>query len=191
MKTWFVYQHVCPNDKVYVGITCRKDPKYRWENGTGYSKCTYFNNAINKYGWNNIKHEILLEGIQKSEAVYAEKYLIKWYKIHNKSYNLTDGGDGISGIKLSEEHKRRISEANKGLNLGRVRSEKTKQLLAAIFSKPIIQIDSVTLETIAEFDSIKNAAISIGHPGKENNIAHSLHGRNLKAFGYIWKFKNQ
>ena len=189
MKKWFVYKHTCPNGKVYIGITCKKRLNDRWEKGTGYAKCTYFNHAIKKYGWNNIKHEVLLEDIDKNHAVYAEKYLIRWYKMHNICYNLTDGGDGVSGMKMSEETKLKISKANKGKNVGKIRSDDTKKLLSKIFSKPVLQLDRNTLEVISEHPSIKQAAINIGHENHENNIAHVLHGRKLTAFGYKWKFK--
>lgn len=119
---WAVYTHTSPSGKVYVGIS--SDIKKRWSNNGRYY-CTYdsiFKNAIVKYGWDNIKHEIILEKVSKSEANYAEKYLIKWYKLHNISYNITDGGEGTSGRILSEETKRKISDAHKGMTL----SEETK-----------------------------------------------------------------
>lgn len=188
-KTWFVYKHTCPNGKVYVGITCKKKLNYRWENGTGYLKCTYFNHAIKKYGWDNIKHEVILENVSKEEAVYTEKYLIRWYKIHKISYNLTDGGDGVTGVKCSEETKAKLSKANKGRKLNTVRSPELRQHLAEVFSKPILQLNKITLEVIAEHPSIKQAAINLGHEGKETNIAHVLHNRHSTAFGYSWKFK--
>lgn len=189
MKKWFVYKHTCPNGKVYVGITSKKRLNDRWEKGVGYTGCTYFYHAIKKYGWDNIKHEVILQGIDKEHAVYTEKYLIKWYKIHNICYNITDGGDGTFGKKTSEETKLKIGKANLGKNVGKIRSEDTKKLLARIFSKPILQLDRYTLEIIFEHPSIKQAAINLGHDGHENNIAHVLHGRTPTAFGYKWKFK--
>jgi group I intron endonuclease len=188
--SWFVYEHICPSGKVYVGITCKKRLNDRWEKGTGYKNCTYFNHAIKKYGWDNIEHKVVLEGVSKEEAVYTEKYLIRWYKIHNLSYNLTDGGDGISGKVHSLETRLKIGRSNRGKNVGKVRSQETKNLLSKIFSKPILQIDLLTGNIIAEHPSIKQAAINIGHPSKENNIRNNLHGRNSKAFGFIWRFKN-
>ena len=58
-KTWSVYVHVFPNGKRYVGITGRP-VKERWKNGSGYHG-QVVENAIKKYGWDNIKHEILHE----------------------------------------------------------------------------------------------------------------------------------
>ena len=66
-------------------------------------------NAINKYGWNNIKHIILFEGLTQEEACDKEVELIAKYKTNiyrygnAYGYNMTDGGDGTVGHKLSEE----------------------------------------------------------------------------------------
>lgn len=36
-RCYYVYKHIFPNGKVYIGITCKK-PIYRWNNGNGYKK---------------------------------------------------------------------------------------------------------------------------------------------------------
>lgn len=125
---WCVYRHISPSGKVYIGITSQK-PELRWNEGKNYKSCTYFYNAILKYGWNNIRHEIILSDISKEQAIYTEKYLIKWYKLHNVSYNLTDGGEGSLGLILSEEAKYKISIARQGKpspNKGKHISEETR-----------------------------------------------------------------
>lgn len=98
---YLVYRHTSPSGKVYIGITSQKASK-RWQNGKGYTKNNqpYFNAAIKKYGWDNFKHEIILEHISELEAKYTERYLIKWYKLHNISYNITDGGEGMLGHRV-------------------------------------------------------------------------------------------
>lgn len=118
-RNYYIYSHTSPSGKIYIGQTV--NIKRRWgskgqhymdkkKNGE-YIQRT-FARAIAKYGWDNFTHEILLEGISKSEADYAEKYLIKWYKLHKKSYNITDGGEGCCGIKnpMSEERRKAQSE---------------------------------------------------------------------------------
>ena len=55
MGEYSVYMHTTPSGKRYIGITCQ-DPKIRWGNGYNYKKQPYFSNAINEFGWNNIKH---------------------------------------------------------------------------------------------------------------------------------------
>ena len=62
MRKYKVYKHTFPNGKIYIGITSKKNVKRRWGNGgSGYKDQTYMRNAINKYGWENVKHEILYE----------------------------------------------------------------------------------------------------------------------------------
>ena len=77
--------------------------KYLDKNKKGQYVHRYFAHALLKYGWENFEHKVILEGISKSEADYAEKYLIRWYKIHGLSYNITDGGEGSLGLKFSKE----------------------------------------------------------------------------------------
>lgn len=102
-KRYCVYRHTSPSGKVYIGITSMK-PNERWRNGKGYILGrSIFAEAIKKYGWNNIKHEILLEGLDESNAYYAERYLVRWYKLHHMSYNITDGGE-IGGSLVGKEH---------------------------------------------------------------------------------------
>lgn len=111
MKTWIVYVHIFPNGKKYFGITSKK-PNQRWENGEGYKRegsnlAVY--NAIKKYGWNNIQHIILHEGLTKEEACakeieYIAKYKTNAHKYETEyGYNLTDGGEGATGHKVPQE----------------------------------------------------------------------------------------
>lgn len=108
-----VYKHTSPNGKVYIGITGR-NPIRRWGGGSNYSKNEHFYRAILKYGWNNIKHEILYSDLSKEEAEQKETELIAHYKSNNPEfgYNITSGG-GCFG-KHSDETKRKISNALKG-----------------------------------------------------------------------------
>lgn len=132
--SYTVYKHTSPVSKVYIGIT-KMNPIRRWANGLGYKNCTHFFNAILKYGWNNIKHEILFTGLTQEEAEYKERELIKKYNSNNPNfgYNIQLGGyRNNNGIKrtpqqiqhyiegakkrpkrahLSKEHRRNISKS--------------------------------------------------------------------------------
>lgn len=119
IKTYFIYQHISPSGKVYVGQTINirsrwgtNGEHYRTKKEDGSYIQPSFARAIDKYGWKNFKHEILLEGISKSHADYAERYLIRWYQMHNQSYNIAAGGEGCDTPRppLSEEQRRKISE---------------------------------------------------------------------------------
>lgn len=126
-----VYKHTSPSGKVYIGIT-GIDPVKRWKQGYSHNK--YFTMAIKKYGWSNIKSEILASNLSKEDACEMEILLIKHFRSNNKNfgYNISIGGEsGRLGVvvseeskekmrkakigkKLSEEHKRKISESGKG-----------------------------------------------------------------------------
>ena len=65
MNNYTVYKHILPNNKIYIGITS-KEPFLRWK--WGYRHNSYFLNAIKKYGWQNIKHEILFINLTKRRS---------------------------------------------------------------------------------------------------------------------------
>ena len=108
-----VYKHTSPNGKVYIGITSRK-PEQRWSNGSGYAKNKHFTHAINKYGWENIKHEILFSDLTKEEACQMEIELIVKFKSNDRryGYNFGTGGEhGATGSKWSEETRKNHMDA--------------------------------------------------------------------------------
>lgn len=128
-KNYTVYKHTTPNGKVYIGITSKK-PEKRWENGHGYKGNKYFYRAIQKYGWENFKHEIIADGLTKEQACNMEIELIAKYDATNPKhgYNHAIGGEAnipsketrqllavkCSGWKHTDEARRKISEAGKG-----------------------------------------------------------------------------
>lgn len=115
---YIVYKHTSPSNKVYIGITS-KTTQQRWgRNGIGYKNCPYFWRAIQKYGWDNIEHEILYEGLSEEEACEMEVKLIAEYKATNPEcgYNdLVGGTSGKHGRPYTEEQLRKMSESTKKL----------------------------------------------------------------------------
>ncbi|GEM_PF-2405768 len=110
-----VYKHTAPNGKVYIGITC-KTTTARWNNGNGYKKNTHFFNAIQKYGWEHIQHEVLYTGLTKEEAEQKEIELIAEYKSNDEKYgyNKSTGGEcGATGCHRSRETRAKMSKAKK------------------------------------------------------------------------------
>ena len=152
-KQYTVYKHTAPNGKIYIGITSQK-PNKRWQSGNGYKHNKYIFRAIQKYGWNNIKHEILAEQLSVEEAEKMEKQLIIEYKTTNPLYgfNILEGGDARQGLcgelnpmfgvhlcgesnpmygkHRTEETKKKISESKKGAKL----TEEHKKILSERFS---------------------------------------------------------
>ena len=119
-KTFTVYCHTNKiNGKKYIGITSKK-PKYRWNDGKGYSTQIVFARAIEKYGWENFDHTILETNITTlEEANKKEKYYISLYHTwlgdeNCHGYNKTPGGDSRLGKAYSEDGKLKLSAARKG-----------------------------------------------------------------------------
>lgn len=88
------------NNKVYIGITKVGLEQRARKDGNHYAGSPYFYSAIQKYGWDNFKHEILLDNLTEKEVKEQEKYFIDKYKSNDREYgyNLTEGGDGVSGL---------------------------------------------------------------------------------------------
>lgn len=121
------------NGKIYIGKTILPIEKRLKRHFYLAAKKVnrYLYDAINKYGKVNFIIE-LIEECEYDLANEREIYYIDSYKSNNKEfgYNMTIGGDGgrmpeeslkkmilkKTGMKLSEEHKLKISKANKGRN---------------------------------------------------------------------------
>lgn len=132
MKNYIVYKHTCPNEKVYIGITCDRD--HRWKYGSGYGRQLFYR-AIQKYGWDNIKHEILFTGLTREEACQKEIELIAQYKSNQCEfgYNRTAGGEGFLGCEpwnkgghIYEETKDKL----RAINIGKKHSKAAREKMS-------------------------------------------------------------
>lgn len=95
---WALYCHINKkNNKKYFGIT-GQSVKSRWANGKGYKNCTKFQRAIDKYGWDNFKHEILYEKLSKEDAEKLEIYYINKNNSIKNGYNISYGGGLNFGV---------------------------------------------------------------------------------------------
>lgn len=163
---------VIPNGKKYIGITS-KDVRRRWgSHGNGYTKSQYFARAIAKYGWDNIKHEILFTGLSKEEAEAKEIELIAQYDLtnHSKGYNIAKGGGGTIGVKASEETRRRLSISHKN-------------------GKKPTAIPVVCLELNEVYTSIGEAAEKTGC--SKTGIRRCLSGHNSQTSGLHFDYARE
>lgn len=95
------------------------------KNGYRYKGCTLFYNAIQKYGFDNFKHEILFDKLTQEEANEKEIELIREYRSNERAfgYNLQDGGCNGSP---TEETRKKMSE----WQIGKIFSDETKQKIS-------------------------------------------------------------
>ena len=198
-KLFKVYKHTFPNGKVYIGITSKENVNQRWLKGLGYKHCPYIFNAILKYGWDNIKHEILLENLTEQEAQQKEIELIALYKSNNKrfGYNIENGGKGE--YRMTEEIKEKISNSLKGKpswnkgkklsaqhieNLKKSHMGKTKEKCHN--AKCVLQYDT-NMRLIAEYNCVINASDATRI--SKTLIARCARKECKYAGGFIWIYK--
>jgi hypothetical protein len=134
MSNYCIYKHIFPNNKVYIGITS-VNPIKRWCNR--YKEQPFMHNAIVKYGWDNIRHEILFTDLCKEEAEQKEVELIKQFMSNNKEFGYNIANGGMHFGKHSAQTKKLIGEKGRGIK----RSEAFKQNLrelhkSGVFPKP-------------------------------------------------------
>jgi 5-methylcytosine-specific restriction endonuclease McrA len=127
----------------------------------------------------------MLTGEAKSKMVYAlmlmksksrwldrentTKYSFKFKNLYQQvefteehRKNLSIAQIGKKRGPMSEEHKRKISEGNKGKNVGKIRSEETRQKLSAAH----------TGKSLGEYSEEHRANISKALKGKEKSESH-------------------
>ena len=102
-NNFIVYKYTSPSGKIYIGQT-NQGLKKRYYNGQGYKHCSYFYNAICKYGIDNFYKEILKENLSLEEANYWEAYYINFFNSTDKKkgYNISSGGNNRT---MSQEAK--------------------------------------------------------------------------------------
>ena len=130
------------NNKIYIGMTT-KDIEVRWKQHLKVSKNKNNKNyrlihkAILKYGIENFIFEKLYETdvINLEHLKELEIKYIKEYNSFESGYNLTKGGDGTYGYKLSQERKEYLSQLYLGTKLSNEHKNNiTKGLLNRLFN---------------------------------------------------------
>ena len=118
----YVYRHIRldKNEVFYVGISSDSNPNRAKSN---LNRNKYWHNIVNK---TPIRIDILFDNITYNEAKEKEIEFISLYgrtDIGNGTLvNMTNGGEGVLGIVVSESTRKKISEKN----TGKKQSEETK-----------------------------------------------------------------
>ena len=202
-NVYIVYKHTCPNGKCYIGIT-GKTATERWRNGLGYTE-QLFGRAIKKYGWENIKHEVLYTELSRDEANAKEKELIAECHSNDPThgYNCTLGGDGTSGHKGSsersrasmlrmwqnEETKAKLLKHLAELNASRIGIKRSPEAVrkGALSRGRRINQYSLDGDYIQSFPTFMDAARSLGKNDCSDLVTCCKGKRNF-AQGYRWKY---
>jgi len=99
---YYVYRHIRLDINIPFSVGKGKGPRCFRKSGRN----KYWNNIVKKYGY---RVEILKYFDNEDEAFAFEKLMIKLYKSFGYcKANFTDGGEGVSGLKHSEESKEKM-----------------------------------------------------------------------------------
>lgn len=177
-KTYCIYEHIFPNGKKYIGIS--SDVEKRWRNGKGYETQPKIARAINKYGWENVTHNIIIDGISKEQAETLEKYLIAKLKTIDQGYNTSTGGECIVAYYLNDYTLAMLNYARKNYE--------PNSLCAVSFNDgeeigmPEIIANGKTDKEIAEFFNEATRAVTMKHriysvTSEDDVVAYFFHMR--------------
>jgi hypothetical protein len=176
----------------------------------------------------------MFDGLTKAEACAKEVELIASYRSNNDEYgyNISSGGEfggtghrlsddvrkmlsdskrgekhHFYGKHLSEEHRRKMSEAHRGYkptpeecrqrserqmgernhNYGKHPSDETRTKMRESHRKYTVVQISMDGEIVAKYPTTKAAAIAVG--GHATSIAAVCRGKKNKTAGYKWRYE--
>lgn len=200
-KHYTIYAHInLVNQKVYIGQTSQFPLSKRWKNGKAYNSCRYFQNAINKYGWDNFAHVVLEECYcDQNEINEKEKYWIALYDSKNpdKGYNITSGGyselSPLAKLKAEEwkaNHpeflQQRVQDIHKWQNehpdeMLEIRRNNVKKATAKR-KKPVVCVETGILYESASDAARQNVGTS------QSKISQVCNGIRKMNGGFHWKY---
>lgn len=114
-----IYKYTSPSNKSYIGQTIHeqiRQSRHKHAAKTGATNTFY--KAIRKYGWDKFTYEVLFtidnddKTRVKQKLDYMERYYIRKFDSYNNGYNMTEGGEGGSGLH-TDEFKQMMSERMK------------------------------------------------------------------------------
>lgn len=125
MDSYLIYEAVNPvNGKRYIGKTNDLEVRKAGHRRTSIKGGFVFGRAIRKYGFETFQWNILSRHKVEADALEEEVRVIKQRREAGVIlYNMTDGGDGVSGHKYTPEQ----NAANSARQLGRKVSAETRK----------------------------------------------------------------
>lgn len=140
-----------------------------------------------KYGKEVFDREIIVSYLQSEELLcFLEMYYIDLFKSNRSRYNtglnLTDGGEGISGYKMTDTHKENmIAAIKKSYELGKRRPFKSKQ---------VHKYNLLSGDYIESFDTCYDAMQSCGLKSP-SSIAYCARRQCNSTGGFIWSYEKK
>ena len=192
-RSYKVYLHTFPNGKVYVGITLKRLACERWCGGHGYRGQPLMWKAIQKYGWKNIRHEILADELTKEEAEALEIQMIREYRANDRDHGYNIDNGGRSRGRVSDATKKKLSEAHKGeknffygKHLSENHKKKIRETRQERGIEPVNKRPILCEETGVIYESTAQATRETGVHNYA--IRRVCYGERKTAGGFHWRY---
>jgi group I intron endonuclease len=173
---FYTYAHYRADDNRLFYIGKGKGNRYR----RPFDRNKHWHHIADRHGF---KTEILARWENEQDAFDHEKFLIKLFR--DMGYvlaNYTDGGDGSSGVKMTQEQKDVVSERFKGkklspdhiekvrkANIGKKHSDETKQKLRVLNTGKTLTAETKQKISVAGKNWVRDASmrmkLSLSHKG--------------------------
>jgi group I intron endonuclease len=119
--------------KCYVGSSVEIDRRWNQHKNLltkDKHHSTKLQNSVNKHGFDSFVFEVI-EECDSSILMEREQHWLDLLNVVDDGYNINYKADGRSGVKLSEEHKKRISDSRVGNSRNGIKhSDETKQKMS-------------------------------------------------------------
>ena len=124
-NNFYIYEHIRPD----TGIVFYVGKGSKWRSGITQHRNQYWQNVVKKAG--GFKVRKIVEKVDEELSFLAEQERIDQLKrLGVKLTNLTDGGEGGTGVKVSQETRNKMIASRTGKPTG-PRSEESKQRMSA------------------------------------------------------------
>lgn len=109
--------------KIYVGKTNNPYKRFKYHCYVASGKTTkkyLLHRSMMKHGLSNFSFQVIEEFDSEADANCSEQFWIEYFRSDvsrfgpNHGYNLTAGGEGVVGLRHSQEAKDKVSKANTG-----------------------------------------------------------------------------
>ena len=213
MLQYKIYLLTFPNGKHYCGYTSQT-LEHRWRNGRGYESCPLVYKAIQKYGWGNIKKQVIATYAQQDYAYSKERQVIRELQLTNPEYgyNIDQGGRPTGCSNITQETRQKLSVKSKARWQNSIyktktieamkagphhkQSQETRKKISEIKKAQhnipvnLVKVKQYTKDGlfIKEFASATYAARALNKSDTAvSNILAAAKGKRPTAYGYRWE----
>lgn len=186
---FYVYEHLKADtgEVFYVGKGCRKRARDK------DNRSKYWWNIINKHGF---EVRYVVKNVEEEFAFFVEQERIdQLRRLGIKLCNLTNGGEGSSGLVMPQSAKDALSRAHKGKTIPPEQRKKASESLKKVkrtqeWIKKIVDSRSravICVDTGVEYKSALEAHQQTGTNVK--SIRSACRGDYKTAGGMRWRYK--